>query len=255
MEEFLNIEDQTKQDPFIEGPTETTEDTCEELRKKVEKYYETNDISEDLIKQFVIHNDQVEYFVNRFSEEENFNEKEKEIALLTAILHDITKGSGDFLSHGEEGGKIAKEILIDMGISEELAESVRLGIERHMGQEGYPTDLAKEKYGNDFEYPKYATKVGKIVFECDILTQLTKEGFDKILLLRKTDKENREEDEAVAKEKNITRKEAAVFSVLESAKKSYNLIEIESVRECAEELWLEIQEDYGDYFEDGKLMK
>ena len=82
MEEFLNIEDQTKQDPFIEGPTETTEDTCEELRKKVEKYYETNDISEDLIKQFVIHNDQVEYFVNRFSEEENFNEKEKEIALL-----------------------------------------------------------------------------------------------------------------------------------------------------------------------------
>ena len=244
MEEFLKIENQTKQDPFIEGLEETTEEVREELRKKVEEYYRTNDVSEDLIEQFIIHNDQVEYFVDRFSEKKGFNEKEKEIALLTAIFHDIAKGSEDFLNHGEEGGRIAKEILIDMGVSEELAESVKLGIERHMGQEGYPTDLAKKKYGDDFEYPKYATEVGKMVFECDILTQLTKKGFNKILLLREIDKENRKEDEAVASEKNITRKEAAVFSVLKSAKKSYDLIENKFIKKCAEELYEEIKKEY-----------
>ncbi|MCK5475083.1 MAG: HD domain-containing protein [Candidatus Pacebacteria bacterium] len=244
MEEFLKIENQIKQDPFIEGPEETTEEVREELRKKVKEYYRTNDISEDLIEQFIIHNDQVEYFVDRFSEKEGFNEKEKEIALLTAIFHDITKGSEDFLNHGEGGGLITKEILIDMGISEELAESVKLGIERHMGQEGYPTDLAKKKYGDDFEYPKYATEVGKMVFECDILTQLTKKGFNKILLLREIDKENRKEDEVVAFEKNITREEAAVLSVLKSAKKSYDLIKNRFIKKCAEELYEEIKKEY-----------
>ena len=248
MEEFLKIENQIKQDPFIEGPVETTEEIREELKKKVEEYYRTNDVSEDLIEQFVIHNDQVECFVDRFSEKESFNEKEKEIALLTAILHDITKGSGDFLSHGKEGGKIAKEILIDMGISEYLAESVKLGIERHMGQEGYPTELAKKKYGNDFEYPKYATKVGKIVFECDILTQLTKEGFNKILLLRKTDKENREEDETIAEKDGISIEEARINSVLKSVKKSYELIGIDSVKEHATQLLEEIKKEYPDYY-------
>ena len=244
MEKVFDIENQIKQDPFIEGPVETTEEIREELRKKVEEYYRTNDVSEDLIEQFIIHNKQVEYFVNRFSKKEGFKEKEKEIALLTAILHDITKGSGDFLDHGEEGGKIAKEILIDMDISEELAESVKLGIERHMGQEGYPTDLAKKKYGDDFEYPKYATEVGKMVFECDILTQLTKKGFNKILLLREIDKENRKEDEVVAFEKNITREEAAVLSVLKSAKKSYDLIKNRFIKKCAEELYEEIKKEY-----------
>lgn len=255
MEEFLNVENQIKQDPFIEGLAETTEEIWKELRKKVEEHYRANNISEDLIEQFIIHNDQVEYFVNRFSKkkdfnekkEEGFNEKEKEIALLTAILHDIAKGSGDFLSHGEKGGKIAKEILVDMDISEELAESVRLGIERHMGQEGYPTDLAKEKYGNDFEYPKYATKVGKMVFECDILTQLTKEGFDKILLLRETDKENKAEDEVIAERNGISIKEARINSVLKSVKKSYELIKIDSVKEHATQLLEEIKKEYPNY--------
>lgn len=247
MEEFLNIESQIKQDPFIEGPAETTEEIREELRKKVEEYYRTDDVSEDLIERFVIHNDQVECFVNRFSEKEDFNEKEEEIALLTAILHDIAKGSGDFLNHGEGGGKIAKEILIDMGISEELAESVKLGIERHMGQEGYPTELAKKEYGNDFEYPKYATKVGKIVFECDILTQLTKEGFNKILLLREKDKENRREDEMTAERDGISIEEAKINSVLKSVKKSYELIEIDSVREYAIQLLEEIKKEYPNY--------
>ncbi|MCK4891943.1 MAG: HD domain-containing protein [Candidatus Pacebacteria bacterium] len=244
---------QIKQDPFLEGPIETDERIREELRSKVEKHYQANNVPENLIEQFIIHNDQVEYFVDRFSREEKFNEKETEIALLSAILHDIAKGYGDFLNHGKEGGKIAKEILIDMGISEKLAESVRLGIERHMGREGYPTDMAKKKYGDDFEYPKYATKVGKMIFECDILTQLTKDGFNKILLLRETDKENRKEDEVIAKEKNITREDAAVFSVIKSVKKSYNLIKIESIKEYAGELWQKIQEDYEGYFGDGKL--
>jgi len=254
MEKIFDIENQTRQDPFVEGLVETTEEIREELRKKVEGCYRANNVSEDLIEQFVIHNNQVEYFVGRFSKKEGFNEKEKgfnekekEIALLTAILHDIAKGSGDFLSHGEKGGKIAKEILVDMNISEELAESVRLGIERHMGQEGYPTDLAKEKYGNDFEYPKYATKVGKMVFECDILTQLTKEGFDKILLLRETDKENKAEDEAIAERNGISIEEARINSVLKSVKRSYELIKIDSVKEHATQLLEEIKKEYPNY--------
>ncbi|MCK4524908.1 MAG: hypothetical protein KAU07_00520, partial [Candidatus Andersenbacteria bacterium] len=74
---------QIKQDPFLEGPIEIDEKIREELRSKVEKHYQANNVPENLIEQFIIHNDQVEYFVDRFSMEEKFNEKETEIALLS----------------------------------------------------------------------------------------------------------------------------------------------------------------------------
>lgn len=231
----------------LEGPAETTKEMQDELMKVVEKYYKDHGISEDLIKQFMVHNAQVRDFVETFSEEEKFTSKEKEIATLAAILHDITKGQGDFLKHGEEGGKIAEATLIGMGISEGLAKSVRLAIERHMGSDGYPTKKAKETYGEDFEYPKYQTKVGQMVYECDILTQLTKEGFEKILLLRKTDADNLEEDRKAAGEKNITIEEARILSALESAKKSLELITMPSVRREAENRWEEIEKEYKEY--------
>lgn len=210
----------------------------------MEEYYKNDKISEELTEQFVIHNKQAEDFVIRFSKEEKFNEKEKEIAVLAAILHDVAKGRIDFLKHGEEGGVIAEKLLIKMGISEKLAKSVRLGIERHMGQEGYPAEIVKKAYGEDFKYPKYATKVDQIIYECDILTQLTKEGFDKILLLRRTDKENIKEDKKIAEEKNIDIETARILSVLKSAKTSYDLIKMESVKKYADRLWREIQKKY-----------
>lgn len=246
MKEFYNG-GSDEESLFLKGPVETCESTYIELRKIVEECYLKHDVNKKLIGQFVKHNEQVEEFVEKFSKKKRFSKKEKEIATLAAILHDITKGWGDFLNHGKEGGRIAKEILTSMNISEELAESVKLAIERHMGQEGYPTDLAKKEYGNDFEYPKYATKVGQLVYECDILTQLTEDGFNKILLLRETDKEDRKEDEARAEKDGISIEEARIKSVLESAKKSYGLIEIDSIAEHATELWEKIEKEYSGY--------
>jgi len=230
---------------LLEGPPETTKEMQDELMHIVEEYYKDHEVSEDLTKQFMIHNRQVRDYVERFSAEEEFGDKEKEIATLAAILHDITKGWGNFLKHGKEGGEIAEGILLDMGISKELAKSVRLAIERHMGPDGYPTRKAKEKYGEDFEYPKYQTKVGQIVFECDILTQLTPEGFAKILLLREKDKNNFAEDAKRAAEEDMTIEKARFLSVLESARKSLELIATPSVKREAEELWKKIEEEYG----------
>lgn len=231
----------------LEGPAETTKEMQDELMDVVEKYYKDHEVGEDLIGQFMVHNAQVRNYIERFSAEEKFSDKEKEIAILAAILHDIAKGWGDFLKHGEKGGEIAEGILCDMGISKDLAKSVRLAIERHMGPDGYPTRKAKEKFGENFEYPKYQTKVGQMVFECDILTQLTPEGFEKILLLREKDPQNVKEDESVAEEKNITVEKARFLSVLESAKKSLDLVETESIIKYAEELWQKIQEEYHEH--------
>lgn len=239
------ISENSEENIFLEGAVETNEEIYEELRREVEKNYKDNGVSKELIEQFVIHNNQVEEFVRKFSDKEKFNDKEKEIAVLASILHDIAKGYGDFLKHGEEGGKMAEKLLLEKGMSEALARSVRLAIERHMGRDGYPARLAKKTYGEDFEYPAYATKVGQMVYECDILTQLTKEGFDKILFLRKSDNDNLEEDRKLAIEKDITVEEVRIISILESAKKSFDLIETGSeVKRYAEELWKDIQEKY-----------
>lgn len=160
MKEEFNYEiERKKPDIFIDGPMETKED-WPKLREIVLENYRKNGVDDKLIEQFDIHNNQVKEFVIEFSEKEGFTEKEKEIAILAAILHDITKGYGDFLKHGEEGGQMAEEILLEMGKSPELAWSVRLAIERHMGPAGYPTEKAKKAHGQNFEYPKYATKVG-----------------------------------------------------------------------------------------------
>ncbi|MFZ2970261.1 MAG: HD domain-containing protein [Minisyncoccia bacterium] len=229
----------------LEGPAETTREIQDELMEVVEKYYKDHGVSEDLAEQFMVHNGQVRDYVKKFSAIEHFTDKEEEIATLAAILHDITKGWGDFLQHGKEGGEIAEKILRDMGVSHDLANSIRLAIERHMGPDGYPTRKAKEIYGENFEYPKYQTKVGQMVFECDILTQLTPEGFAKILLLRERDENNLAEDAKRAEEeKGMTIEKARFLSVLESARKSLELITTPSVRREAEELWKKIEEEY-----------
>ena len=252
MEEFKKF----MNEPFIEGAMETNEKDWEALEKIVENFYKSKNVSKEILEQFVVHNKQVKDFVMRFSKKESFNEREKEIAILSAILHDIAKGSGKFESHGEEGGEIAKKILLEMGKSVDLAESVKLAIVRHMGKEGYPTEAAKKKYGDDFEYPEPATKVGQLVYECDILTQLTPEGFEKILHLRKIDEENIEEDQKTAFEKNTTQGRVALLSVLKSAGESRGSISVgSSIETFAEELWQKIQEDYKNYFEDGELIK
>ncbi len=235
-------------EPFLEGTIETDEKDWEFLEAKVEDFYKSNNISEETIEQFIIHNKQVKNFAIKFSEEENFNNREKEIAVLSAILHDIAKGFGEFELHGEKGGEIAEKILLEMGKSQGLAKSVKLAIIRHMGKEGYPTRISKEKYGNDFEYPQPATKVGQLVYECDILTQLTPEGFEKILHLRKTDKKNIEEDKKTASGKGITENEAALLSVLKNAEESYNLIKIKPIKKFAKELWEKIQKKYPNSF-------
>ncbi len=77
---------------LLEGPAETTREMYDELMDVVEKHYKDHGVGEDLIRQFMIHNRQVRDYVERFSAEEKFSDREKEIAILVAVLHDITKG-------------------------------------------------------------------------------------------------------------------------------------------------------------------
>lgn len=232
---------------YIDGDMETKE-SWPRLREIVIENYKKNRVGDELIEKFDIHNKQVEKFVLECSRKEGFTDKQQEIAILAAILHDIAKGYGNFLEHGEKGGEMAEEILLGIGASPELAWSVRVAIERHMGPVGYPTEKAREVHGADFKYPEYSTEVGQLVYECDILTQLTPEGFDKIILLRKSDENNRKEDEKRAmEEEGMTIEKARFLSVLDSARKSFNQIQLHSVEEKAKEYWQEIEEKYSRY--------
>lgn len=241
------ISGELQENVFLEGNMETDEKIWRKLRDMVADCYRKNGVKEEMIKQFVVHNKQVENFVAEFSEKEGFTDKEKEIAILSAIFHDIAKGYGDFLKHGEEGGQTAEKILLEIGVSEGLARSVRLGIERHMGAEGYPAEKAKEAYGENFKYPAYETKVGQMIYECDILTQLTREGFDKILMLRELNEKNIAEDKKRAEEKGMTVNQVRFLSVLDSARKSLELIKTKSVKKYAERLWRGIEGEYKEY--------
>ncbi|MCK5044828.1 HD domain-containing protein [Candidatus Parcubacteria bacterium] len=231
-------------EPFLTGEMETNEKDWALLEKMVEDFYKVQGVSKKILEHFVIHNKQVKDFVIKFSSEGNFKKREKEIVILSAILHDVAKGLENFELHGEKGGEIAEEMLLKIGKSSLLAQSVRMAIIRHMGEEGYPARMAKKKYGDDFKYPKPATIVGQMLYECDILTQLTSSGFDKLLHLRKINEKDIADDKKTALRENITQEEAALFSVLESAKESYNLIKIRSVKKFADDLWQKIQIKY-----------
>lgn len=234
-------------DIYIEGAVETSPEERIKLRDAVVACYKEHGVDAKLIEQFVRHNGQVEGFVSKFSKIELFTGKQQEIAELAAILHDIAKGYGDFLEHGKVGGEMAENLLLEMGKSPELAYSVKLAIERHMGPAGYPTEKAKAAYGQDFEYPKYATEVGQMVYDCDILTQLTQEGFEKLLMIRELSEENTKEDEITAEEKGRTLNQVRYLSVLNSARKSLELIKTRSVKDEAEKLWQKIEGEYKEY--------
>ena len=244
MEKDLNKNNIDFKEPFLTGEMETNEKDWELLEKMVEDFYKAQGVSEKTLEHFIVHNKQVKDFVIKFSREENFSKREREIVILSAILHDVAKGFENFELHGEKGGEIAEKMLLKIGKSLLLAQSVKLAIIRHMGEEGYPARMAKEKYGNHFKYPKPATIVGQMLYECDILTQLTPSGFAKLLHLRKISKKDITQDKEASLRKNITQEEAALFSVLMNAKESYNLIKIKSIKKFADSLWQKIQKKY-----------
>ncbi len=238
---------ETQGNIFLEGKMETDPQIWQQLRDMVSEGYKEHGVDQKLIDQFVRHNAQVEDFVDKFADNEQFTPKEKEIAILAAIMHDITKGYVDFLKHAEKGGEMAEQILLDMGTRPELAYSVRLAIERHMGSAGFPTEEARKAYGEDFQYPAYDTKVGQLVYDCDILTQLTREGFDKLLAIRESSDEYTAEDNITAQASGKTLGQVRFLSVLKSARESLGLIKTKSVKEKAEEYWLKIEDEYKDY--------
>jgi hypothetical protein len=231
-------------EPFLTGEMETNEKDWELLEKMVEDLYKAQGVPKKTFGHLIAHNKQVKDFVIKFSIKENFKEREREIVILSAILHDVAKGFKNFEFHGEKGGEIAEKMLLKLGKSLLLAQSVKLAIIRHMGKQGYPARMAKKKYGDNFKYPSPATIVGQMLYECDILTQLTSKGFDKLLYLRKINIKNIKDDKKVALTKNITHQDATLLSVLNSAKESYDLIKIKSIKKFADNLWQKIQKEH-----------
>jgi HD superfamily phosphodiesterase len=248
--EKLENNNVSQEDPYLEGSAETDEAFRENLREGVEENYRQQGVGEQLITEFMTHNNQVEEFVKRFAAEEGFTAKEEEIAVLSAILHDVAKGYGEFVRHGEEGGQLAEAMLRSLGLGEELARSVRLAIERHMGREGFPARAAKDKFGEDHEYPEPRTKIGELLYKCDILTQLTPAGLRKIVALRGKDADMLKEDEEVAESEGITVEEARKLSALRSAKESLGIImsggnyPMEPLRRYTQGCWNDLKTEY-----------
>ncbi len=235
---------------FLTGPAETDELDLEILRRKVLEAYIDRGIDDGTRRRFVAHNMQVEEYVAIFSKEECFNEKETEISRLDAILHDNAKGNADFLLHGYSGGIVAEKWLLEMKKSPELALSVRRAIERHMGDKGYPADLLRKIAGRDACFPSPASKIAELVYCCDIMTQLTPEGINKIVHLREINYLDTIEDKKTAEEKGISIQDATLLSALASTKKSYEIIKkskIESVKKFAKNSWLDIEKRYFEY--------
>ncbi len=223
-------------EPFLTGQSETSKDELEELLLLVRDAYKESGMDSEMVDLFMKHNRQVLDFVRKIADGEKFNEREREIAELAAVLHDKRKGAVDFEEHGSEGGVSARKLLLSLGKSEGLAESVRLAIERHMGNTGFVGEQARKKYGQEFRYPEPETRVGRSVYEADMLTILTREGVEKLLHIREIESNLRTEDERVASEKKISLEEARFASIRKSVENSLDILTLETSKRIADEL-------------------
>lgn len=242
--------------PKIENPSEekelhltrkreTTIEEIQELNKAVEEMYKKDGVHKDLMKLFMIHNNQVFYLVRQIAKAEGFDGRELEIAEIAAILHDIKKG-GEFEMHGELGGKEARRLLLKMGKSEGLAESVRLAIVRHMGNDGFVGEQARKKFGEAFRYEEAKTRVEQSLYDADMLTIMTPEGIDKLLKLRETVPELIRQDEETSKKSNgkITVEDAKLNTIRNSILNTINSIKLKTSKEIASDLLKYIKGKY-----------
>jgi len=87
-----------------------------------------------------------------------------------------------------------------------------------------------------------------MLYFCDILTQLTDEGFSKIMVLRETDPKCLAEDRKIAAEKGLSTEKVRKMSALKSARELYEIItktsEFPSLRDYAQKLWNELHNQY-----------
>lgn len=234
-----------EKEPHLTGKRETTIEEIQELNKAVEEMYKKDGVHKDLMKLFMIHNNQVFYLVRQIAKAEGFNERELEIAEIAAILHDIKKG-GEFEMHGELGGQEAKRILLKMGKSEGLAESVRLAIVRHMGNDGFVGEQARKKFGENFRYEEPKTRVGQSLYDADMLTIMTPEGIDKLLKLRETVPELVRQDEETSRNSNgkITVEDAKFNTIRNSILNTAHSIKLKHSKEIAKDLLNYIKNKY-----------
>ena len=231
-------------EPFLTGKRETDPFDVERIFQAVEKTYEEDGLDPETLRLFMLHNRQVLDFVRQIGAGEKFDEREQEISELAAALHDFMKGRVPFEEHGDAGGLEAEKILQAMGRSSELARSVRLAIERHMGNSGFVGERAKAKYGEDFRYPEPATRVGECVYEADMLTILTDGGVEKLLHLRSTVPELMREDEVYAEQHQVTPEDARFTSVKGSVLNSLAVMKLESSIHIAKALVSKLNERY-----------
>jgi len=243
--EFPKIENQSKKEPRLTGKRETTPEDLGKINNVVREIYEKDGVKKELIELFMIHNKQVFYLARQIAKKEEFNEREMEIAELGAILHDVKKGE-EFEMHGELGGKEAKKILLELGKSEDLAESVRLAIVRHMGNEGFVGEQARKKYGENFRYEEPKTKAEQSLYDADMLTIMTPEGIDKLLMIRETVPELIRQDEETSKKSNgkITVEEAKFNTIRDSILNTTDSIKLKTSKEIAKDLLRYIKEKY-----------
>lgn len=243
--EFPKIENPSKKEPYLNEKRETTPEDIGKINDIVKETYEKDGVKKDLIELFMIHNKQVFYLVRQIAKAEGFNERELEIAEIAAILHDIKKG-GEFEMHGEIGGQEAKRLLLKMGKSENLAESVRLAIVRHMGNEGFVGEQARKRYGGDFRYEEPKTRTEQSLYDADMLTIMTPEGIDKLLMIRETVPELIRQDEETSRKSNgkITVEEAKFNTIRDSILNTINSIKLKTSKEIARDLLRYIKVKY-----------
>lgn len=141
----------------------------------------------------------VEYFVKKNSSDYNyFHVQEvrsiaKKVAIAenanelvvdaAALLHDIGKGFGNDLNHHYIGRKIARRKLFENSFNNEFANRVALCVLQHSGSlEGFQK-LAKQRGKPPGFIPKPSTIEAKVLFDSDMLHNLSFFGIAKSLML------------------------------------------------------------------------
>lgn len=163
-------------------------------------------------KEFFNHTEEVLSYVSKFSVKAGLNEKERKIAEIAAVLHDLGKTRAPppeasevrlyvLANHHEMGAAIVDSAVSDDFLGKngfakeefaEVREAVKQCIREHMGPHpGFMTDVLNgvnrelaEKGLPQIVHPQPSSKPSQVLFAADMASMISENGIRKILAIR-----------------------------------------------------------------------
>lgn len=235
--------------------TQLTDDELAELRAVVTDRYRSSGKPDEIVEALDRHNDRVLAFVDEIAEGEHLDTSEHRILQAVAVLHDVAKADTHLLHHAHAGAEIADELLRGMGKDEDFVDTVRRGIECHMGPFPFVEEEAvkhAERTGEHLHFPRPASRMERLFYDADMLALIDVEGVEKVVMLRRSTPEFMEEDERTAAEEGTTPVAAAYASALLSARRAAGTLFSDIARGIAQRLLREAEE-HADRQTDGEI--